>query len=541
MLKNVTYLDTISGKYVTGKQIKFQDGVIISITDNKEGDGIDCKGKFVLPGLIDSHIHFFQSAGLYTRPDGLDLRHIKSYENEIKEIRENIPSLFRRYLACGVTGVVDCGGPFWNFEVLDESRRLLSPKVAVAGPLISTVPREKLDIGDPPIIQATSIEHAKELVKECVTRKPKFVKIWFIYREEEFETDSKIIQGTIEEIHRLGFKAAVHATELETAKRAVKFGADILVHSVFNEDVDDEFVELVVKNRVIYIPTLMVRNGYRDVYRTRMKLSEFEQIWGDAKVIASWRDLMVLPENQIPEAYRPLRREYDKTPQNLLDSAYYNLRRLYNAGAIIATGTDAGNVGTLHGPSLHTEMKMMVEAGMTPKDVILATTIRGAQLIGGGGFIGEGASADLIILDSDPTVNINAIDQINSVIIEGKLFKPYELITPTTRESLITSLFVAINDKKMEQILAHFHPRVLVRDFRTREILYSGIDALKNSFEATFTMKPTIKQKVGSMFSFKDLVIVKELLTQENKSITELLSVYKVENHLITELLITNK
>ena len=104
---------------------------------------IDVKGKFIIPGLIDSHIHFFQSSGLYTRPDGLDLRHIKPYDKELAEIKESIPSIFSRYLACGITGVVDCGGPMFNFDIKTrtDKKEVLAPDVEVAWPLPSTVSR----------------------------------------------------------------------------------------------------------------------------------------------------------------------------------------------------------------------------------------------------------------------------------------------------------------------------------------------------------------------------------------------------------------
>src|SRR4051812_12330954 len=100
---------------------------------------IDARGKWVIPGLIDAHVHFSQSGGLYTRPDVIDLRKVRSYEKEMAWIKERLPYTFERYLASGITGVVDCGGPMWNFDVRDiASKTKKAPRVAVAGPLIST-------------------------------------------------------------------------------------------------------------------------------------------------------------------------------------------------------------------------------------------------------------------------------------------------------------------------------------------------------------------------------------------------------------------
>src|SRR6516165_6304256 len=112
---------------------------------------VDLKGKWIIPGLIDAHVHFFQSGGLYTRPDVIDLRDLRPYAEEIAFIKKRLP--FARYLACGVTAVADVGGPMWNFEVRELSNKAVhAPRVAVAGPLVSTWQPPKLKVDDPPII-----------------------------------------------------------------------------------------------------------------------------------------------------------------------------------------------------------------------------------------------------------------------------------------------------------------------------------------------------------------------------------------------------
>ncbi|MGH8726058.1 MAG: hypothetical protein ACREU1_14480, partial [Burkholderiales bacterium] len=73
------------------------------VTTPKEARAVDAKGKWILPGLIDAHVHFFQSGGLYTRPDVIDLRRIRPYTKEIAWIKQRLPKTFARYLASGVT------------------------------------------------------------------------------------------------------------------------------------------------------------------------------------------------------------------------------------------------------------------------------------------------------------------------------------------------------------------------------------------------------------------------------------------------------
>src|SRR4030095_11453019 len=112
-------------------------------TAGKDARVIDCKGKFILPGYIDTHVHFFQSGDLFTRPDGADLNSVRPYKDEVAWIKKNLPDTFERYLRSGITSVVDVGGPMWNFEVRKIANATpKAPRVAVAGPLISSVSRE---------------------------------------------------------------------------------------------------------------------------------------------------------------------------------------------------------------------------------------------------------------------------------------------------------------------------------------------------------------------------------------------------------------
>src|SRR2546430_12302492 len=140
---------------------------------------IDGQGKWVVPGLIDSHVHFFQSGNLYTRPDVADFNAWMPYAKEVERNKGRLAETFKVWLASGVTSVVDIGGPFWNFEMRDAAlKRPAAPRVAVAGPLLSMVDRVKLDLGDPPIIKIISADEARALVPRGLERKAPFIKVW---------------------------------------------------------------------------------------------------------------------------------------------------------------------------------------------------------------------------------------------------------------------------------------------------------------------------------------------------------------------------
>src|SRR5438093_3104945 len=210
------------------------------------GKQIACVGKFILPGYIDTHVHFFQSADLFTRPDGADFNSVRPYKDEVAWIKSHLDDVFARYIRCGITTVVDVGGPMWNFEVRKKANATTkAPRVAVAGPLISSVSREKLDLGDPPILKIDTPEQAREFVRKLAGQKPDLVKIWYIVdKDHPVDSFRQIVGATVEESHAHKIRVAVHATELETARAAVEEGADVLVHNVIDKAVDEGFVKL---------------------------------------------------------------------------------------------------------------------------------------------------------------------------------------------------------------------------------------------------------------------------------------------------------
>src|SRR5256885_9779795 len=121
LIVNGTAIDPGTGKIISNAAIKIEGDHITSIIQNskdipKKGDSvIDAKGKFILPGYIDTHVHFFQSGDIYTRPDGLDLNSLRTYKQETEWIRSHLDDAFARYLRCGITSVIDIGGAALEF------------------------------------------------------------------------------------------------------------------------------------------------------------------------------------------------------------------------------------------------------------------------------------------------------------------------------------------------------------------------------------------------------------------------------------------
>lgn len=136
------------------------------------------------------------------------------------------------------------GGPNWTFEVRELARQSMqAPRVAMAGPLISTTLPAALKTDDPPIAQVKSADEARAAVRRQIHRRPDLIKIWFIPAWGlPLSMQIDWVAAAIEESHAQGLRVAVHATELEVAHAAVEAGADILVHSVRDRRVDDPFI-----------------------------------------------------------------------------------------------------------------------------------------------------------------------------------------------------------------------------------------------------------------------------------------------------------
>src|SRR5947207_393096 len=408
-----------------------------TISTPKDARLIDCKGKFILPGYIDTHVHFFQSADLYTRPDVVDLTKVRPYADEVAWIKRNLPDTFERYLRSGITSVVDVGGPMWNFEVRKKANATAkAPRVAVAGPLISSVSREKLDLGDPPIVKIDSPEQAREFVRKLAAQNPDLVKIWYIVdKDHPVDSFRPIVRATVEESHAHKLRVAVHATELETARAAVEEGADVLVHSVIDKPVDDAFVKLLQDRHTILCPTLVVFERYGRTFANKLNLTPEEKAWGNPEVIGTL-DVTKIPQDKLPDRIKTALANPNEALDRIkkvYDVALKNLKTLEDADVTIAMGTDAGNIGTIHGPAIFREFQLMKEAGLTPTQILQCATSNAAKLFGGdtGAHIGSlkpGNFADLVILKSNPLEDIAHASDIDSVMKNGMHYRTAELV-----------------------------------------------------------------------------------------------------------------
>ncbi len=468
--------------------------------------------KYVIPGLIDGHVHFFQSGGLYTRPDVIDLRAVRPYAEELRRIKERLPDTFRRYLRSGVTSVVDVGGPMWNLDVRTRADTTAqAPTVVTAGPLISSVSRPSLDTGDPPILQITTPAAAREEVREQVEAGVDLVKIWYIVGPDETPADYRpVVEATVDEAHAAGKRVAVHATALETARAAVEAGADILVHSVSDEPVDDDFVRLLQGNDVLYTPTLMVGERYSETFAQQIDFTTAEHRIGQKGVIGSLFDLRTLPDSLVPEGIRE--RIVSTRPVDSDTTAMRNLKRLHEAGVPIAAGTDAGNIGTPHGPALVREFELMRDAGLTPREILATATVGGARLMERDdlGRLHEGMQADLVVLNRNPLDDVTNTTSIHRVVKKGRVYASDSLITPRP-EAVVRQGANAFSARDLGGFLDSFAPDLKVHD-PPNTLVSDGRSALRQEYRRLFSSASDLQLRLHDLTVVGQTVVVHETI-----------------------------
>jgi imidazolonepropionase-like amidohydrolase len=387
-------------------------------------DTIDARGLWVLPGLVDAHVHYSQTGWADGRPDALDLRAEHPYEATEARLRAHPEAFHRAWLASGVTAVFDVGGYAWTMRMRDDAERSTeAPHVSAAGPLLSTLDHWLNLPGERQFIVLRDSTSARDGVRYLEAIGSDAVKVWFINRPGmDFPAMERAVMATGAEARRAGLPLIVHATGLAEARAALRAGAKLLVHSVDDQPVDAEFIALCKRNGTIYCPTLTVRDGYVELARATAG-SAAPRVDDPNGIVDSLTLAHVASTNAVARRLGITRSMPRRTAMDSLRATMAaNLMRVHRAGIPIAMGTDAGNPLTLHGPAIYAEMEAMQKAGMKPIEVIVSATRNGARAIGREeefGTIARGKQADLVLVGADPTRDIAALRRVRWVVRGG--------------------------------------------------------------------------------------------------------------------------
>jgi imidazolonepropionase-like amidohydrolase len=379
-----------------GRIIEVRDGLV---PPPAGATFVDLSTRFVLPGLIDSHVHLDSDAG--------------GIAALVEEVSENAPQKTLRALAnarktlqAGFTTVRNLDdGSGATLAIRDAAARgeAEAPRIVDAGRSISTtsghmdatlglsddlhsaIPQDNLCDGPESCRRAVRIQIRRGVdVIKIATTGGVNSRIGAGLGRQIFDDEVKALVDTA---HLYGKKVAVHAHGADGINAALAAGADSIEHGTL---LDDEGIRLFKLRRAYYVPTLSTVNGY------------LERIAAD------------------PNAYAPdVRAKIDWRISITGDA----LRKAYPAGVRIAFGTDAGV--SRHGRNAD-EFELMVKHGMPPAAAIQAATSNAADLLGLASEVGSiepGKSADLIAVQGDPLADVTVLKRVGFVMARGKVVK----------------------------------------------------------------------------------------------------------------------
>ena len=341
---------------------------------------IDGRGKTLLPGLIDAHVHTFGPS----RQDAL------------------------RY---GVTTEL---GMFTDWHLLAEAKRSRQSldrtdlaDLWSSGSLATVAHGHGTEFGVP-VPTLTSADQAQAWVDARIQEGSDYIKI---IREDGSELGIQIptlseeeVAALIKAAHARGKLAVIHIQKLEDARLAIADGVDGLAHIAMDKPADDAFVRLAQDRHVFVTATLSVFAG--------------AACSGEAaKLVADPSIAPYLSKDQ----KGMLGGNWVHCYPQALTVASESVRRLHAAGVPILAGTDAGNPATAHGVSLHGELALLTGAGLTPPEALAAATSLPAKYfqLEDRGRIAPGLRADLVLVDGDPTQDITATRRIVTVFKNG--------------------------------------------------------------------------------------------------------------------------
>lgn len=376
-----------------------------------QGERIDGRGKYLIPGLIDVHIHL--RGGFDPTAVNVELK---------PPNREEGVAALASYLYSGVTTVFDAGNRAEHILSLradERAGRILSPRIFATGNLI-TYPGSH---GDRIAIRISDFEKDKALLdKHIAEQQPDMLKITL--DEEGWGTRPMItlmpedlLGKIIRYYNQHGIRTTIHVSNENRSLEAIYAGTDTLAHPVIQGPVSDSFVKLMAAKKIPFASTLTIGENYsrlvehpeyldQPLYAASLSASEREQLKTQTR--AEWKE-----------------RQWTWWMKIMTPIAQENVRKIQAAGGVVACGTDLSS-----GAATQRELELLTAAGISPLDVIHIATYNGAVFLGKADQLGSveaGKLADLVLLSKDPTANIDNTKSIVFVMKNGQMIDESQL------------------------------------------------------------------------------------------------------------------
>jgi len=417
VLLGVTVVDPVTGTRTANQRIIIQGNRIVAVGRETRAPAgarvIDARGKFVIPGLWDMHVHFM-NAGVTALP---------------------------LLLAHGVTSVREMGGYIdstraWQARM--AAGTLAGPRIKTPGPILES-PRYLAGVRQrdsaaggllaprilPYRIGVADSAAAERAIDSLVRLGVDFVKI-------RTAASRTAYLGILNAAGRAGLKVAGHQQSAATLAEAVRAGQQDVEHAFYpaldtlTADLRGALYRELAAAGLWYTPTLVVSravlvsgdSGLRALFGPGAERRSPEQRYASPWLLGWWR-------MQLEERARDTSSANAAASRRAYASNLQDVRGLQDAGVAILAGTDAGSVLVYPGFSLHEELRLLVEeATLTPAEALRAATITPARYFGIEGELGSisaGKIADLMLLDANPLTEIRNSTRIFAVVQGGKL------------------------------------------------------------------------------------------------------------------------
>ncbi|MBV1910550.1 MAG: amidohydrolase family protein [Kangiellaceae bacterium] len=357
--------DSVDVAVVDGKIIKIEKSIILKTINKNDLRELNGQGKTLLPGLVDAHTHAYQNAlsealnfGVTTE---LDMFTMPEFANTHQRKRDHADNILAADLfsATILATAPDGHGTQFGFDV----------------PLLRSPDEAQLFV-------TQRIDQGADYIKAVYNSADA--------KQHFFPSISKaILQALITAAHRQDKMLVVHVDNLNSAREAISMGANGIIHSFMDQVADDAFIALMQERNAFIIPTLTVQ-------------ASFTQQSSGLALLKSETNLTYLNKLQRQQ----LKANFPDfgIPKDNLKKAFESVRKLSNAGVLILAGSDAPNPGTTHGLSLHAEIELLTQAGLTNEQAIHSATGAASKVfpIGERGLLKVGNYATMLLIDGNP-------------------------------------------------------------------------------------------------------------------------------------------
>ena len=425
------------GKVIESGSVLVRGGKIAEIYEGEgpdpktlKAETVEAAGKTVLPGLIDVHVHLGGPGGFY--------RDTSKYDPE-----KGMQRALAAYLYSGVTTVRSVGdvlGSILKVRSTVSSGEILGSDLLTCGPLFTaagghgTEYFKHLPAGARANLEKqftripASADEARQQVEELKKQGLDCIKVILeagagsrIFNR----LDTGLFDATAQQAHAESLPLAVHTGDARDVADAVRARADSVEHGSFRERIPDALFEQMAKQGIFYDPTLSVVEALKDFVAGKtdlLKRSSVQQV-GPPELLRGTEEAMGSADTEA------MRKSLEQYPLDMA-IAIDNLKRAHAHGVLLVTGSDAGNVLVIHGPTVQHEMQLWVQAGIPPAVALQAATLNAAQLLRADkriGSIHSGNDADLLLVDGNPIEDISATERISLVVFKGERIDRSEL------------------------------------------------------------------------------------------------------------------